>query len=157
MSSLEDGQEPVSQAGLFRNLTAGGPLPKLPLELHTMLPTPRQGELAWTGRHLAFTQRNGRYYEWTLYVPNQTVPRVGIPGYDFEYRVHPAGPDDSQPEMTPRWGAGNPLRIRNAGDFDEFLIGAMAELSDDGVAPEYVTYDYVMQLCEEIRASLDEF
>ena len=32
----------------------------------------------------------------------------------------------------------------------------MAELSNDNVVPEYVTWEYVTDLCEQIRSSLNE-
>jgi hypothetical protein len=153
-SCIEKGKDTASQESLFQNLVAGGSLPELPLEIHTLLPTPRMGTLAWPGFHLAHTQKNGRHYEWTLYVPNQTAPRSGVMRYDGEYRVHTAGPSKPDPELPPSWGAGEPLHIRNNADFNEFVLGAMAEASDGGVAPEGITYDYVMQLSLQIRESL---
>ena len=38
-------------------------------------------------------------------------------------------------------------------EFDVWVRGAMAELSDDGKAPESVTYQNVLQLAEKIRNS----
>jgi hypothetical protein len=153
-SCIEKGKETASQESLFKDLVAGGPLPKLPLEIHTLLPTPRMGTLAWPGFHLAHTQKNGRHYEWTLYVPNQTAPRSGVMSYDGEYRVHTEGPSKPNPELRPSWGAGDPLHIDTVADFDEFVLGAMAELSDTGASPEGITYDYVMQLSQQISESL---
>jgi len=46
--------------------------------------------------------------------------------------------------------------IETSEDFDEWVLGAMAELSDDGKAPEGFTYDEVLELAEEIRASMEE-
>jgi hypothetical protein len=154
VSSIEKGKEAASQENLFKDLVPGGPLPKLPMEIHTLRPTTRMGTLAWLGFHLVHTHKNGRYYEWTLYVPNQTAPRGGIPSYEGEYRVHTEGPAEPDPEFRVSWGAGNPLHIRNIADFDEFVLGAMAELSDGGNAPEGITYDYVMQLSQQIHQSL---
>jgi hypothetical protein len=154
VSCLEKGKDPAVQAGLFKDLVPGGPLPKLPLEIHTLLPTPRRGTLAWPGFHLAHTHKGGRHYEWTLYVPNQTAPRSGIASYEGEYRVHTEGPAEPDPELRVSWGAGNPLHIRNDADFNEFVLGAMAELSDAGIAPEGITYDYVMNLSQQLRESL---
>jgi hypothetical protein len=153
-SCLEKGKKPVPQQNLFKDLVTGGPLPKLPLEIHTLLPNPRVETLAWPGFHLTSTHRNGRYYEWTLYVPNQPAPRSGIPGYEAEYRVHTEGPDKPKPEHYVGWGAGEPLNINNAADFNEFVLGAMVELSDPGTAPADVTYDSVLKLAEQLRAKL---
>ena len=41
-----------------------------------------------------------------------------------------------------------------AGDFDELVLGAMAELSDSGAAPAGITYEGVTRLAQQIRASL---
>ncbi len=41
-------------------------------------------------------------------------------------------------------------------EFDTFVRGAMAELSDEGKAPEYVTYQKVLQLTKKIRNSLNK-
>ena len=44
----------------------------------------------------------------------------------------------------------------DAEDFDLLVRGAMAELSDDGLAPEHVAYEEVMREVERIRASLGD-
>ena len=43
------------------------------------------------------------------------------------------------------------LVINSRYDFDTWVLGAMAELSDNGKAPEQVTYDNVLQLAKQIR------
>ncbi len=48
------------------------------------------------------------------------------------------------------------LIIDNAEDFDTFVLGAMAELSDDGRVPEELSYENVLQLAQQIRNSLSE-
>ena len=51
-------------------------------------------------------------------------------------------------------GVTNDIRIRNSNDFDALVRGAMAELSDDGQAPDHVTYEQVMELSKKLRESL---
>ena len=48
------------------------------------------------------------------------------------------------------------ILIETAENFDWWVLGAMAELSDDGKAPEDITYQTVLQLAEQIRKSLVE-
>ena len=145
-SCIEKDKQPVSQEDLFKDLVAGGLLPKLPLQIHSLLPRPRVGTLSWAGFHLAHTVKNGRDFEWSLYVPNQPAPHSGIMGFDLELR--PPDPKGGS------WGSGDLLRINTAEDFDQFVLGAMAELSDSGTTPVDLTYDSVMALAEQLRARL---
>jgi hypothetical protein len=46
------------------------------------------------------------------------------------------------------------LLIETQEDFDMWVLGAMAELSDAGIAPEHVTYESVLELAEKVRDSL---
>ena len=60
----------------------------------------------------------------------------------------------------PRNFGGRPLRvgqeltINKEAEFDTWVLGAMAELSEDGKAPEDVTYEKVLRLAQQIRESL---
>jgi hypothetical protein len=56
----------------------------------------------------------------------------------------------------PGWGLtnGSDLQVRSPNDFDTWVRGAMAELSDSGAPPDGITYDYVMELSRQIRASV---
>ena len=46
------------------------------------------------------------------------------------------------------------LMIETQDDFDTWVRGAMAELSDNGVVPEGISYEKVMELSSRIRESL---
>jgi hypothetical protein len=48
------------------------------------------------------------------------------------------------------------LTINSEQEFDIWVRGAMAELSDDGKAPESITYRNVLKLAEKIRNSLNK-
>jgi hypothetical protein len=58
-------------------------------------------------------------------------------------------PDEQPPQV------GNPLPENKIGpgEFDQFVREAMAELSDDGKAPEHVTRENVTQWAKEIRTA----
>jgi hypothetical protein len=43
--------------------------------------------------------------------------------------------------------------IDSSYDFDTWVLGAMAEFSDDGKAPEHVTHEDVLRLASQIRNS----
>ncbi len=45
-------------------------------------------------------------------------------------------------------------KIETEEDFDKWILGAMAELSDDGKSPENVTYKNVLQLTKRLRGSV---
>jgi hypothetical protein len=49
---------------------------------------------------------------------------------------------------------GEELTIRSESEFDTWVRGAMAELSDDGTAPKHVTYRKVMQLARQTRMTI---
>ena len=47
------------------------------------------------------------------------------------------------------------LSIKTKEDFDTWVLGAMADLSSEGKAPEDVTYENVLQLARQIRNKPD--
>lgn len=140
------------QARFFEGATFGGLLPKLPIEFYALQPADGPGEPLYTGYHLAFTRKQGRFAEWGLYVPNGPPPAdVQATGYKMLYRwnlefaQHFVIDDMTvKPEFT----------IETAEEFDEWVLGAMGELADDGTAPENLTYQKVIDLAQQIRTSI---
>lgn len=106
-------------------------------------------EPLYAGYHLAFTRKQGRFVEWGLYVPNGPLPAdVQATGYEMLYRWNQEFARNFvfhhmtvKPEFT----------IETAEEFDEWVLGAMAELADDGTAPENLTYQKVIDLAQQIR------
>ncbi len=139
------------QAPFFDGVTFGGPLPKLPLEFYALKPAEGSSEPLYTGYHLAFTRKQGRFIEWSLYVPNGTPPTdVQASGYKMLYRYNLESVQrvtfnnmTVKPEFT----------IDTTTEFDEWVLGAMAELSDDGQAPAEVTYQKVTDLAGQLRTT----
>ncbi|MBN1488937.1 MAG: hypothetical protein JXA69_03380 [Phycisphaerae bacterium] len=145
-----DHDEPAAGADLFASLEVGGPLPELPVELVGLKPYGRDADITYEGRHLAWTEKNGKRIEWAIYVPRAAPPaRASFPMY---VGLHRFNPSDSLKggSMTPSVNADI---VVDRDDFDRFVRGAMAELSDDGQAPAYVTYDNVTALSQQIRVS----
>lgn len=152
------GDEPTNE--VFEKLQVGGQLPELPVEIYGLkLSKDEEGltfvDYDYVGRHLANTQKGGKTYEWVIYVPEvETIPNDGWRRYRMLARLHPVGRQDSQV----KWFDQSSLRsftIR-ANEFDTFIRGAMTECSDGVIAPEHVTYEKVIRLAEEIRASMEE-
>jgi hypothetical protein len=48
------------------------------------------------------------------------------------------------------------LTIKNQQDFETFVLGAMAELSNDGNIPEQITYEKVLRLSDQLYDSLTQ-
>ena len=144
-------QESVStQAPLFVGLETGGALPKLPIELYALEGTAKNNMgITYAGRHLVYTQKAGKFYEWAVYVPGKSPSLIGRNGYRL---LHRCNLEDRQ--VRAGLAIGDLFIISDADDFDTFVLGAMAELSDDGTAPENVTYESVLQLAEQVRESL---
>jgi outer membrane lipoprotein-sorting protein len=143
----ENSKSDTLQDELFKGLEFGGPLPKLPVEIYGLKPAGVSSDTTYTGYHLTYTQKAGKFVEWSLYVPDGTPPAsVREFGYDVLYRFNL--------DHEPKWRIGltvNCMPIEAVEDFDKWVLGAMAELSDDGKAPENVTYENILQLTEQIR------
>jgi hypothetical protein len=146
-----DPMDAEKQAVLFEGVAFGGPLPKLPIEFYALKPAEGPGEPLYTGYHLAFTREQGRFTEWSLYVPDGTPPTdVQVTGYKMLYRWNLEFARNFvfehmtvKPEFT----------IETPAEFDEWVLAAMAELADDSTAPKDVTYQKVLDLVQQVRAS----
>lgn len=142
--SAGDRQAEGAQDALFSGLEFGGALPKLPVELYSLKPLQAGTEVTLIGYHLAHTVKNGRFYEWSLYVPDGLLSQDRRPaGYLTMIRYNPA---DRQVHASGHLTVTGDIHISGRDDFDMLVLGAMAELSDSGVAPHSVAYDRVMQL-----------
>jgi len=143
-----DTKSEISQEEHFTELEFGGSLPKLPVEIYGLKPAVKNSDITYTGYHLTYTQKADKFVEWSLYVPDATPPlSIRQLGCNALYTFN------LDPE--PKWRLGLhvdcSLLIENASDFDTWVLGAIEELSDDGKAPEDITYERVMQLAQTIR------
>ncbi len=147
-----------SQAALFEDLERGGPLPEfkfVPYAMHPNFNVYRKinESITYFGRHLAHTKKKDVHYEWSIYIPDSEPPRKsyhnrGVVLYDAMIRRNP---DDGQ---TRRMGVIPDTTINSAEEFDGLVLGAMAELSDDGEPPKDLTYESILELAHKIRKSL---
>lgn len=145
-----------SQAHLFTDLEPGGPLPNLPAKVVGLRPYPAQESIILAGRHLTFTRKKGKFYEWGIYASDEKTPeRNTFAGYEIisKYNFGPRPFFDGRPGSL---GQDHELAINSEEEFDIWVRGAMAELSDDGNAPESITYENVMQLAGKIRNTFNE-
>lgn len=134
----------------YRDLTMGGPLPKLPVELHGIKPAGIAGDITYTGYHLAYTHKGDKFSEWSLYVPGETPPAdVKELGYEALYKFNL----DPQPQWVIQLTTDYGVPIETAEDFDTWVLGAMAELSETGTAPSQISYQAVLDLIGRIRSS----
>ncbi len=139
------------QEEFFKGLEFGGSLPKLPIEFNALKPAGEPKDTTYTGYHLAYTRKADRFNEWTIYVPDGTPPKnVKQFGYHALYVFNL----EHEPRLKMNLPVPYGLLIKTKEDFDKWVLGAMAALSDDGKAPENVTYESVLQLAEQIRESL---
>jgi hypothetical protein len=145
----EDQESRVSQESLFEKLEWGGILPSLPVEVYALKPSGWTGEMTYPGRHLAYTRKGDKLIEWGIYVPDGRAPgRNEMLGYDLLCRINVPLDVESWPGMNVDCG----IPVDTSEDFEKWVLGAMTELSDGGVAPAPVTYENVMKLVEEIRS-----
>lgn len=140
-----DDEDQGSQEPLFANLTFGGPLPKLPIEIYSLKAVGTSERAAYTARHLGHTSKADQLIEWTLYVPKITPPdNVKYLGYEALWRFNTTTQPSGQIGMTVGYG----VPIKTPEDFDKWVRGAMVELSDSATAPDQVTYQSVSKLIQ---------
>jgi len=142
------------QSTLFEDLKPGGDLPKLPMVISgikTISIEPYTGpELRYTGFHLAHTKKDKWFYEWAFYVPHSDPIPKGTQHVVYRQLC------DFNLDKAQESRVGNPLHKNwiESSEFDEFVVAAMAELSDDGKAPEHVSYENLMRLVRKARESM---
>jgi len=159
----------VAQGDVFKVLEPGGPLPELPWEISDITAICFDGEVEYTGRHLAYTSKNKEFFEWGIYVPISEPPgRSEVVRYCIPYHVNVEvpGPEDYNcPEFemvdlgdltSKKDFMSDDILVESSEDFNRWILGAMAELNDSGKAPENITYERVLRLAEKIRKSLVE-
>jgi hypothetical protein len=149
-SNTASKQKDSQQSLFFEDLIPGSQLPQLPVvveKIESMMGQP----LTYTGRHLAFTQRDGQFFEWSLYVPN-TPPAEPSLAYKIIHKINdPDAKENSN--QTPFMSA--IVVIDSQKDFENLVLGAMAHLSDNNQPPD-LTYQTVLNLTNKIRRSLNE-
>jgi hypothetical protein len=140
-----------SQAQQFAELEIGGDFPKLPYEVYALDTNLNRQKIVLPGRHLCFTEHEGMFYEWGVYVPREriTSQELRVLTYTLVYRTH------VEANISARLGPSADLHVRDADDFDTFVLGTMAAFSDDDMAPEGITYDVVLDLIEDIRQDIE--
>lgn len=151
--SSEDRESDQPQAILFEDLQIGGPLPKLAAEVYAIKPITTDEAITYYGYHLAYTQKAGKFYEWSIYVPEQKTAPEDVMGYHLVHRYNPQGREINA-ELSIAVAA--ELEIQDAEDFAVFVRGAMADLSEEGYVPEHVTYENVLDLIDEIKGSMTQ-
>ena len=135
------------QEDIFPNLVTGGPLPELLIVFYNISPINEKPDVKYQARHLTYTRKGDIFYEWSIYVPETKLDKYyGALGYNIHYHN-----SLNEKDGAAMLGEVGDIRIVNEEDFDAFVLGAMAELSGDGKAPEDITYEKVLRLAQEIR------
>jgi len=132
-------------------------LPELPIVV-SALKRKRlwSGKTIYIGRHLTYTQKDDKLYEWAIYVPAQEMqtsrPAAGYESFEAILRFNP-------PSLKASWNykvgvfSGRYVDVKN---FNNLLLKYMADFCDDVLMPEDLTYENVLQLAQQIRNSLGE-
>lgn len=139
-----------AQDDLFTELTVGSSLPKLPLELYAVKPIANV-DIELNGYHLTHTVKDGKFYEWSIYVSTEDTPsRNSIMGYEL---LHKYNADKNKIVTNKSAALHQDIPIKTDDDFNNWVLAAMAELSDSERAPENITYQSMLELAEQIRKS----
>ena len=146
-----DQESEKPQDEFFRGLEFGGPLPKLPIVFNALKPGCEPKDITYSSHHITYTRKADRFTEWAIYIPDGTPPKnVKEFGYHALYTFNIGRKSRFVPSIGVPYG----LLIETKEVFDELVLGAMAELSDDRKAPDEVSYESVLQLAERIRGSM---
>lgn len=149
--SCRDPKSDVSQAPIFDDLQFGGNLPQLPCVVEGLKTSFDGREVIYDGYHLGHTQKDGRFYEWTIYFADKPVEIRMSHVLPFELLYKKEGKKDS----SCRINLHADMQIDNAKHFDDFILGAMAEFTDSGEKPEDITYQDVQELVGVLKSIND--
>jgi len=161
-STTSDSVEPPANDA-YENLMFGEALPETPcalcglISIGAMKPcgllsayekdTPMT-IIHYRGRHVAHTYSTGKVYEWGLYVPQREVSngkpiRTAI----TVVRSRLQGSEAWRPML----GKQLTSLVVTPQSFTEYVAGAVAELSEDGVVPAVMAYENLLELAKHVR------
>jgi len=128
--SSPDKRSSESQRDVFAGLRPGAVLPELPYKIHAIKALLDEKEVVFSGCHLTYTQKAGQYYEWGLYVSPTGVPneRLHTRNFLLDYQAIEAIKGRGQ-----IW-SGIDAVIETEQQFNDLIVAAMAEFSDEGAA-----------------------
>jgi outer membrane lipoprotein-sorting protein len=134
-----------SQAALFSDLQPGGGFPELPYRVHQMKAKMDDQEYVFPGCHLAATVKDGQYYEWGLYTSgtDRFDGRLTLRNFVVDYQVEGG-------KRTGNMWLQVAAVIETAQDFNELILAAMGEFSDEGTTPT-LSLDEVLALAAQKR------
>jgi len=142
-------KEQDSQDDLFSGLEFGGALPKLPIEIDSLKSI--GGDTEYFGYHLAYTKKDDRYFEWSIYVPqNETQIRKDIMGYQA---IHRYNSNEEKIASSIALEISQDIQINTEADFSTWVLGAFEELNDDRQVPDNINYKSVQDLSNILRES----
>lgn len=133
------------QADTFSHLEKGGAFPELPYQMHQLKAQMDDREYVFPGCHLAYTQKDGQFYEWGLYVSESGKLDERLSMRSFM--------GDHLPRSSSTMWMQVAAVIETPQDFQDLVIAAMAEFADEGTVPE-LTLDEVLTLASTQRNSL---
>lgn len=138
-------ENPEEESQYFSDLNFGGPVPRLPAEVYALKTKIDGQEYFWQAKHLISTQKDGKYYEWALYIPEQSPPTK--PRHNYCYTLVYRMNNDKKGNVT--LGCSPIITIENQSDFEKFIIEATKELSDNSTLPIEMTLEQVMGLAAD--------
>jgi len=147
--SSEDKSTSDSQEGLFANLEPGSAFPVLPFQVHSLKAQLAEEAYVFKGCHLAWTLKEGRYYEFGLYVSRSGLPddRLYSGAFLCEYQTI------EENRTSSLMAIGVSAMIETDDDFNDLVLQAMAEFSDDQTRPA-LSLEEVLGLASQKRREL---
>jgi hypothetical protein len=139
-----------SQGPLFDKREVGGSFPELPFEVYAFNASVNGKQEVFHGRHLCYTELEGKFYEWGIYVPLTKIDsrQSRIQFYSVVYRSHCESKGPFTLATSPD------LVIESDVDFENFVVEAIKEFSDQDEVPSYINYENILRMADEIRGTI---
>ena len=145
--STDQGQ--ASQGALFSGLEFGGDLPKLPIEIYALKAIGKP-VAEYLGYHLAYSKKDEKYFEWSIYIPQGEIPsRESILGYEVVHKFNVDNEEKIVGSMTLTVSDDIPINTRQ--EFSTWVLGAFKELSNNEQIPSNINYNSIKDLTEKLR------
>ncbi len=148
--SSEDTEIATSQQELFKDLKIGGEFPKLPFQVDALNVSYKGETVTFTGHHLAYTIKDNKFYEWSIYTSLKQINPEYAQLLTF-YLVYSDNIKDPEIKGSFSVGIMPSILIKDREEFNEIFTGAIKELSDKTDISQELSYASVMQLARELR------
>ena len=131
---------------ILEHATFGGQIPETSISIVQLQALTANGVgSVYCGKHLASIKFEDNFCQWSIYTPEDNDYENVIAYSAIQKVNNETIKDEWDYNLTFTVGP----NIDNQQDFDKLVLGAMSELSEDGVMPVELTYENVLKLVDK--------